>query len=83
MNQVADVATGEHFAVKRMICQTPEQLKAALDEHRVHERIGSHPCLMPTLGCAQIPSISSAGAEDVLFLLPLARGGALSALIRQ
>jgi serine/threonine protein kinase len=83
VNQATDDATGEQFAVKRMICQTPEQLKAAHDEQHVHERIGSHPCLMPSLGHAQVASASAAGAQDVLLLLPLARGGALSELIRK
>jgi len=83
VHSATDAATGEVMALKRILCQTEEQLEAARREVRVHERVGSHTSLMPLLASAVAPSRVGGGAQDVLLLMPMASQGTLSAMIRR
>lgn len=57
------------FAVKKMICQTPEQLKEAQKEIRLLKEI-QHPNVLPLLG-STITRNDKKHFEEVLLLLPL------------
>ncbi len=82
VHEATDTETGEHLALKRIVCQTADQLDAAQHEVRLHQRLGSHPHLMPLIASAVVPSRVGGGAQDVLMLMPLARGGTLADAIR-
>lgn len=82
VHEATDTETGERLALKRIVCQTADQLDAAQREVRLHQRFGSHPHLMPLVASAVVPSRVGGGAQDVLLLLPLAWGGTLAEAIR-
>jgi serine/threonine kinase 16 len=83
VHEAVDVSTAEKFALKRIVCQTGEQLDLAKQEVRVHERLGSHPNILPIVEYAVIPSHVGGEARDAAMLLPLARGGSLATLIER
>jgi serine/threonine kinase 16 len=67
----SDEASGEQFALKRIIAQLPEQEKAIAHEIEVH-RAFDHPNLLPLLGYRSAQG--RAGVRTYNLLLPLCRG---------
>ncbi|CAM9204260.1 unnamed protein product, partial [Ascophyllum nodosum] len=58
-------STGEHYALKKILCQVDEQRELALAEMRAHREF-THPNLMPLLDCS-IVSVPQGEAAFMLF----------------
>ena len=70
-----DAQTGEVCALKRMLCQTREQLEAAKREILYHREF-RHPNLLPLLDAAVLQQPQHQGAHAYL-LFPFCAGGSL------
>ncbi|PFH37223.1 Tyrosine kinase-like (TKL) protein [Besnoitia besnoiti] len=75
---VRDVATGELFALKRILCQDRERYQLAREEAKLLDSLPPHRNVVGYYGSAieSIPATSStAAAREVLLLLELCDGG--------
>ncbi len=73
-----DFGTEKHFALKKMICQTDEQIKEATAEIAVLQAV-KHCNILPLLG--QSTSINKQRQTEISLLLPLYTGGAAQGII--
>lgn len=74
--EVMDVETGQHYALKQMLCQSTALLERARLEIEVLTSCGGHPNIIQLVDHAQETS-PTAQSEQILFLFPLYRRGTM------
>jgi len=72
------------YALKRILCQTPEQVESAKSEISLHQSI-SHPFVLSLLDSAFIPARHSASpqAQEALLLFPLYPKGSIADAVQR
>jgi len=70
------------YALKRLLCQSSEQLEAARAEIALHQAI-SHPFVLGLVDSAIVPAKHPPGAQEALLLFPLYKHGSIADVVQR